>query len=54
MIGAGLHVGFSDETQGVETRFNHCSGDLVTKLIMGIIEVTIWVIRLINLLTKSP
>ena len=30
------------------------SGDLVTRLIMGIIEVTIWVIRVINLLTKSP
>ena len=29
-------------------------GDLVTRLIMGIIGVTIWVIGVINLLTKSP
>ena len=30
------------------------SGDLVSRLIMGIIVVTIWVIGVINLLTKSP
>ena len=30
------------------------SGDLVSRLIMGIIGVTIWVIGVINLLTKSP
>ena len=29
-------------------------GDLATRLIMGIIGVTIWVIGIINLLTKSP
>ena len=29
-------------------------GDLVNGLIMGIICVTIWVIGVINLLTKSP
>ena len=29
-------------------------GDLVSGLIMGILRVTIWVIRVINLLTKSP
>ena len=29
-------------------------GDLVTRLIMGIIGVTIWVIGVSNLLTKSP
>ena len=29
-------------------------GDLVSRLIMGIIGVTIWVIGVINLLTKSP
>ena len=29
-------------------------GDLVTRLILGIIGVTIWVIGIINLLTKSP
>ena len=29
-------------------------GDLVSGLIMGIIRVTIWVIGVINLLTKSP
>ena len=29
-------------------------GDLVTGLLMGIIEVTIWVIGVTNLLTKSP
>ena len=29
-------------------------GDLVSRLIMGIIRVTIWVIGVINLLTKSP
>ena len=29
-------------------------GDLVTRLIMEMIGVTIWVIRVINLLTKSP
>ena len=29
-------------------------GDLVSGLIMGIIGVTIWVIGVINLLTKSP
>ena len=28
--------------------------DLLTGFIMGIIRVTIWVIRVINLLTKSP
>ena len=30
------------------------SGDLVSRLIMGIFKVTIWVIGVINLLTKSP
>ena len=29
-------------------------GNLETSLIMGIIAVTIWVIGVINLLTKSP
>ena len=29
-------------------------GDLVSSLIMGIIRPTIWVIGVINLLTKSP
>ena len=29
-------------------------GDLVSGLIMGIIRVTIWVIGVITLLTKSP
>ena len=29
-------------------------GDLVSRLIMGIIRVTIWVIGVIKLLTKSP
>ena len=29
-------------------------GDLVSRLIMGIIRVTIWVIGVINLLTKFP
>ena len=29
-------------------------GDLVSRLIMGIIGVTIWVIGVIDLLTKSP
>ena len=29
-------------------------GDLISRLIMGIIRVTIWVIGVINLLTKSP
>ena len=29
-------------------------GDLVSGLRMGIIRVTIWVIRVVNLLTKSP
>ena len=30
------------------------SGDLVSRLIMGINRVTIWVIGVINLLIKSP
>ena len=29
-------------------------GDLVSGLIMGILGVTLWVIGVINLLTKSP
>ena len=29
-------------------------GDLVSRLIMGITRVTLWVMGLINLLTKSP
>ena len=29
-------------------------GDLVNRLIVGIIRVTIWAIGVINLLTKSP
>ena len=29
-------------------------GDLISRLIMGIIRVTIWVIVVINLLTKFP
>ena len=29
-------------------------GDLISRLIMGIIGVTIWVIGVTNLLTKSP
>ena len=39
----GLHAGYLEG-----------QGDLVTRLIMGIIGVTIWVIGVINLLTKSP
>ena len=30
------------------------SGDLVSRLIRGIVRVTMWVIGVINLLTKSP
>ena len=35
---------------------NHLEGqgDLVTRLLMGISRVTIWVIGVINLLIKSP
>ena len=39
---------------------HHCrgylegQGDLVSRLVMGIIRVTIWVIRVLNPLTKSP
>ena len=29
-------------------------GDLASGLIMGIIKVTMWVLRVINLITKSP
>ena len=29
-------------------------GDLVSRLVLGIIRVTIWVIKVMNLLTKSP
>ena len=29
-------------------------GDLVSRLIMGIIGVSMWLIRVMNLLTKSP
>ena len=36
------------------THYLEGQGDLVTRLIMGIIGVTIWVIKVINLLTKSP
>ena len=35
-------------------RYLEGQGDLVSRLIMGIIGVTIWVIGVINLLTKSP
>ena len=31
-----------------------CQGDLISRLILGIFRVTIWVIGVINLLTKSP
>ena len=40
VLGSGLRV------QGL--------GDLVSRLIMGIIRITIWVIGVINLLIKSP
>ena len=36
------------------THYLEGQGDLVSGLIMGIIGVTIWVIGVINLLTKSP
>ena len=30
------------------------SGDLVSRVTMGIVEVITWVIRVVNLLAKSP
>ena len=36
------------------THYFEGQGNLVTRLIMGILRVTIWVIGVINLLTKSP
>ena len=36
------------------TNYLEGQGDLVSRLIMGIIKGTIWVIGVINLLTKSP
>ena len=36
------------------TRYLEGHGDLVSRLIRGITRVTIWVIGVINLLTKSP
>ena len=38
----------------VGTIYLEGQGDLVSGLIMGIIRVTIWVIGVINPLTKSP
>ena len=34
--------------------YSEGQGDLVSRLMIGITRVTIWVIRVINLLTKSP
>ena len=39
---------------GWGTRYLEGQGNLVNGLIMGIIKVTIWVIWVTNLLTKSP
>ena len=39
---------------GLSKPYLEGQGDLVTRLIIGIIGVTIWVIGVINLLTKSP
>ena len=36
------------------TSYLEVQGDLAIKLIMGITRVTIWVIGIINLRTKSP
>ena len=42
--------------QGVRQKPTYLEGqgDFVSRLIMGIIRVTIWVVGVINLLTKSP
>ena len=44
----------TDPAASASGRYLEGQGDLVSRLIMGIIRVTIWVIGVINLLTKSP
>ena len=46
MQGLGVHLEILGYLGG--------QGDLVSGLIMGITRVTIWIIGVINLLTKSP
>ena len=41
-------------TWKVRVAYLGCRGDLVSSLMMGVIGVPIWVIGVINLLTKSP
>ena len=52
------HAGFLgiNSRELLDYKYNYLEGqgDLVSRLIMGIIRVTIWVIGIINLLTKSP
>ena len=47
MVGLALDLMFLSDCLGGQ-------GDLVSRLIMGINGVTIWVIGVMNLLTKSP
>ena len=50
-----MGLGSKHELQGQKTWYLEGQGDLVSRLIMGIIGVTIlWVIGIIILLTKSP
>ena len=51
--GAGVRV-HKDACGYVKICYLGGQGDLVSGLIMGITRVTIWIIGVINLLTKSP
>ena len=51
--GLGL-AGYDSYRFQAEILYLEGQGDLVSRLIMGITRVTIWVVGVINLLTKSP
>ena len=48
------NTGCFGEESGIPKPYLEGQGDLVSRLIRGITGVTIWVIGVINLLTKSP
>ena len=51
---SGIHLKVTQALDDSQLQYLEGHGDLVNALIMGILGVVIWLIRVINLLTKSP
>ena len=53
-MGSGIHLKATQALDDSQLQYLEGHGDLVHALIMGIIGVVIWLIGVINLLTRSP